>query len=59
MAAGPVARSRAQIPLRLCFILQQNGCSKNPKASPFRFFGTMRLTRNFKKPHSDTVEEST
>ena len=29
--------------LQLFDILQQNGCSKNPKWSPFTFFGTMRL----------------
>ena len=29
-------------------ILQQNGCSKNLKASPFYIFGRMRLTGNFK-----------
>ena len=30
-------------------ILQQNGCSKNPKAPFFTFFGIMRLTENLKK----------
>ena len=25
-------------------ILQNKGCSKNPKDPPFTFFGTMRLT---------------
>ena len=38
-------------PINFSFdILQQNGCSKNPKGSPpFTFFGTMRLTGDFKK----------
>ena len=30
-------------PLELFDILQLNGCSQNPKGSPFIFFGTMRL----------------
>ena len=47
-------------PLHFLYILQQNGCSKNPKGSSFTFYGTMRLTGHFWKffPHSGTVEEN-
>ena len=49
--------------------LQKNGCSKNRKAPPtFTFFGTMRLTGDFKKnseknfgkflPYAGTVEDN-
>ena len=42
-------------PIQFFDNLQQNGCSKNPKGSPFHiFFSTMRLTEDFKK-NSDGI----
>ena len=58
MAAGPVARSRAQIPLRLCFllflpsifdILQKKACSKNFEPLLLHFSALCDLPETSKK----------